>query len=190
MWKVKVCKAVAGEHVTTQHKLVVFVVWMKKRREVKSRGWKSIGWGKWRRNVVIEYKERMRARNEKLSEEAEGLEEWKKYGEAFRGIIAVLCGRTSGKGASSRDRNQVWWTEEVAEAVGEKEVWKRIEKNKDGGRQPDVGLLHLYGEKTKAARRTVEQVRNDMKEVHNKLEEDGGRKMIYDCEDMRGGGGD
>ena len=44
-----------------------------------------------------------------------------KYGEAFRGIAGVLCGRTSGKGASSSDRNLVWWTEEVAKAVGEKE---------------------------------------------------------------------
>ena len=52
-------------------------------------------------------------------EEVEGLEEWKKCGEAFRGIAEVLCGRTSGKGASSRDRNQVWWMEEVAKAVGE-----------------------------------------------------------------------
>ena len=63
----------------------------------------------------------MRARYDQLNEEVEGLqEEWKKYGEAFRGIAEVLCGRTSGKGASSRDRNQVWWTEEVAKAFGEK----------------------------------------------------------------------
>ena len=35
-----------------------------------------------------------------LSKEAEGLEEWKSYGDGFRGIAQVLCGRTSGKGAS------------------------------------------------------------------------------------------
>ena len=51
----------------------------------------------------------MRASSEQLREEAGGLEEeWKKYGEAIRGIAEVLCGRTSGKGALSRDRNQVW----------------------------------------------------------------------------------
>ena len=67
------------------------------------------------------------------------------------------------------DRNQVRWTEEVAKAVGEKEVWKRIEKNKDGGRQPDVGLLQLYGQ-NKKARRAVDKARNNMEEeVHNKL---------------------
>ena len=30
LWRVKDCKAVAGEHVTNQHKLVMFMVWMKK----------------------------------------------------------------------------------------------------------------------------------------------------------------
>ena len=90
-----------------------------------------------------------------------------------------MCGRTSGKGASARDRNQVWWTEEVAKAVGEKEVWKRLKKIKDRGRHPNAGLLYLFGQ-NKAARRAVDKARNDMEEVvYNKLEEDGGRKMIY-----------
>ena len=40
-----------------------------------SRGRKILRWGKWRGNVVIEYKERLRTRYEQLSEEAEGLEE-------------------------------------------------------------------------------------------------------------------
>ena len=64
----------------------------------------------------------MRARYEQLREEAEGLkEEWKKYGEVFRGIAEVLCGKTSGKVGSSRDTNQVWWMEVVEKAVGKKE---------------------------------------------------------------------
>ena len=68
-----------GEHVTTQHKPVVFVVRMEKRREIKSRSRKIIRWVKCRGNVVVEDKERMRARYEQLSVEAEGLEEeWKK----------------------------------------------------------------------------------------------------------------
>ena len=41
-------------------------------------------------------------------------------------------------------------------------------------------MLHLYGQKKKAARRAVDKVRNDMeKEVYNKLENDGGRKMMH-----------
>ena len=53
LWKVIDCKGVAGEHVTMQHKPVVFVVQMKKRREVKSRGLKIIRWGKCQGNIVI-----------------------------------------------------------------------------------------------------------------------------------------
>ena len=55
----------------------------------------------------------------------------------------------------------------------------RGEKIKERGRQPDVGLLHLYEQKKKAARRALDKVRNDLEEVYNKLEEDGGRKVIH-----------
>ena len=57
-----------GEHVTSQHKPVVFVVRVKKRREVKSRGRKIIRWGKCRENVVMEYKGRLRDKYEQLCE--------------------------------------------------------------------------------------------------------------------------
>ena len=64
-----------------------------------------------------------------------------------------LCGRTSGNGCSPRSRNQGWWTEEVANAVGEKrEAWKIIEGFRDRGEQPPTGLWHLYDQKKKAAR--------------------------------------
>ena len=61
-----------GEHVTTQHKPVVFVVWMEKRREVKSRGRFIIRLWKCRGNIVVEHKERMRARYDQLNEEVVG----------------------------------------------------------------------------------------------------------------------
>ena len=105
----------------------------------------------------------MRDRYEQLNETAEGLEEWKNYGEEFREIAVVLFGRTSGKRASSRERDR--WMEKVVKAVGEKNlVWKRIEKNKGQGRQLYVGLLQLYGQNKKAARRAVDTVRNNMEE--------------------------
>ena len=57
----------------------------------------------------------------------------------------------------------------VVKAVGERKVWKRIEKIKDRGRQLDVGLLHLYGQNKKARRSAVDKARNDMEEeVYNK----------------------
>ena len=50
---------------------MVFVIYIKKRREVKSRGRKMIMWRKYRDNVAVEYKERMRVRYEEISKEAE-----------------------------------------------------------------------------------------------------------------------
>ena len=50
-----------------------------------------------------------------------------------------------GGGYIPRSRNQGWWTEEVAKAVGEKrEAWKMIEGIRDRGEQPSSGLWHLY----------------------------------------------
>ena len=54
--------------------------------------------------------------------------EWRQYKYAFGGVEEELCGRTSGGGGGTpRSRDQGWWAEEVAKAVGEKrEAWKMI----------------------------------------------------------------
>ena len=117
---------------------------------------------------------------------------WRQYKDAFVGVAEELCGRTSGKGGTSRIRNQAWWTEEVAKAVGEKrEAWKMIEGIRDRGEQPSTGLKHLY-DKEKAVRRAVDRARRSMgEELYRKLDEDGGKKMIFNMarditEDGRG----
>ena len=70
----------------------------------------------------------------------------------------------------------------MARAVDEKrEVWKKIETIKDRGEQPSVAMKHLYGrKKKKAARRAVDKARQKMEEeLDKKLDEDGGKRMIY-----------
>ena len=60
-----------------------------------------------------------------------------------------------------QEQNQQWWTTEVASAIREKkEAWKVIEKIKVNGNQPDGGMLHLYGQKKKAAKKAVDKARN------------------------------
>ena len=128
------------------------------------------------------YKEQVTVKYEQLIEEVGGLEEeWKKYKEAFVGAAAELCGRTSRKGGVSRNSNQGWWTSKVAEAVCEKkEAWKEIEKTKERGNEPDARMIHTYGRKKRAAKRAVDKARRDMEaDVYSKLDEDGGKKMIY-----------
>ena len=181
LWKIKDCKAVAGEHVT-KHKPVVFAVRMQKKKQTKTVGRRTIKWWRCKDDVAVEYKERVMVKYEELSEEVCGLEEeWKKYKEAFVGAAEELCGRTSGKGGMSRSSNQGWWTSEVAEAVCEKkEAWKEIEKIKERGNEPDARMIHTYGQKKGAAKRAVDKARTDMEaDVYSKLDEDGGKKMIY-----------
>ena len=86
-------------------------------------------------------------------------EEWKAFEHAFVSVAEELCVRTSVKGRpASRRKNQTWWTEEIANAVGEKrEIWKMIEGIKENGEQPNTTLQQLYRQKTKAARKAVDK---------------------------------
>ncbi|MEE9445618.1 MAG: hypothetical protein V3V19_08125 [Cocleimonas sp.] len=129
--------------------------------------------------MMVEYRERVRRKYEELDAEKGTLEgKWRQYKDAFVGVAEELCGRTSGKGGTPRSRNQGWWTEEVAKAVGEKrEAWKMIECIRDRGEQPSTGLKHLYDQKKKkkAARRAVDRTRRSMEEeLYRKLDEDDG----------------
>ena len=84
-------------------------------------------------------------------------------------------------GGAPRSRNQGRWTEEVATAVGEKRGAKKmIEGIRDNGEHPSTGLRHMYDQKKKAARRAVDRARRSMEEaLYRKLDEDGGKKMIF-----------
>ena len=59
MWRVKDCKIIVGEHVVSQHKPLVFVVRMQKRREEKVVGRKTIKWWKCCVDTAIAYKKRL-----------------------------------------------------------------------------------------------------------------------------------
>ena len=55
-----------------------------------------------------------------------------------------------------------------------------IERIRDREEQPRTGLRHLYVHKKKAARRAVDRARRSMEqELYRKLDEDGGKKMIF-----------
>ena len=96
---------------------------------------------------MVKYKERVMRKYEELDAEKGTVDgEWRQYKDAFVGVAEKLCGRMSGKGDTPRNRNQEWWTEDVA--VEEKrEARKMIEGIRDRGEQPPTGLKHLYGQK-------------------------------------------
>ena len=138
--RVKDCKALAGEYVTTQHKPVVFEVHMKKRTEKRSKEPKNMKWWKGKDEMTVEYGERVRRKYEELDAEKGTVEgEWRKYKDAFIEVAEELCGRTSGKGGTPRSRNQGWLMEEVAKAgVEKREAWKMIEDFRGRGEHPPV----------------------------------------------------
>ena len=74
----KDCKALAGEYVTTQHKLDVIEVRMKKWKEKRAMGPKNIKWWKCKDEMMVEYRERLRRKYEELDEEKGTVEgEWR-----------------------------------------------------------------------------------------------------------------
>ena len=92
---------------------------MKKWKEKRTMGPKNIKWCKCKDQMMVEYRERVRRKYDELDAERGTVEgEWRQYKDAFVGVVEELCGRTSGKGGTPRSRNQGWWTEEVAKAVG------------------------------------------------------------------------
>ena len=145
-------------------------------------GPKKIKWWKCKDEMMVEYRKRVRSKYEELDAEKGTVDgEWGQYKDAFVGVAEELCGRMAGKGGTPRSRNQGWWTGEVANAVAEKRVaWKMIECIKDRGEQPPTSLKHMYGQKKKAARRAVDRARRSMEEeLYRKLDEGGGKQMIF-----------
>ena len=66
LWRMKDCKAITGEHITTQCKPEVFVVRMNRAKPNKIVGRKTIKWWKCIDGVAIEYRERVNVKYEEL----------------------------------------------------------------------------------------------------------------------------
>ena len=155
LWKIKDCKAIPGEHTTTQHKPVVFVVRKNRTKPNTIVGRKTIKWWKCIDGVFTAYRDRVKVKYEELGEEVDDVEEeWKKYKYAFVGNAEGLCGRSMGMGEKTRN-NQEWWTTEVASAIREKkEVWKVIENMKVNGKSAGRrDVAYIWTEEIKQPRK-------------------------------------
>ena len=69
---------------------------------------------------------------------------WKKLQRGVSGRYRGFVLKNIGKGHNAQEYNPGMEENEMAKVICQKEVWKRIEKMKDGGRQPDEGFLYLY----------------------------------------------
>ena len=194
--RIKDCKVIAGEHVTTQHKPVIWEVRIQWKRRNNATGRKVLRWWKCKEDVAEEYKRRVTEKFESLSVRVGDLEEeWENFKDGLVGTAEELCGRTSGKKRSRK--NQEWWTEDVARAIKEKkETWKAVEEIRKEGGQPSQQLKHQYGQKKNAAKKAVAMARRKLEDnLYNQLEQDQGQRLVYklakdrdeDAKDIRGG---
>ena len=104
--RTKESKAIAVEHITTQHKPVLFIVRMNRATPNKIVGRKTIKWWKCIDGVAIEYRERVKVKYEELGDEVGDVEkEWKKYKDAFVGNAEELCGRSTCVAGKERNKS-------------------------------------------------------------------------------------
>ena len=105
--RIKYCKVIAGEYVTTQHKPVVFIVRMQRTRKSRMHGRKTIKCWKCTEGMIDEYKERVKIKYEELDTEVEAVEEeWKKYKYSFVGVAVKKCATEHpGKAEGQRTRS-------------------------------------------------------------------------------------
>ena len=72
----------AGEHVTTQHKPVVFVVRMQKKTQTKTVGRRTVKWWRCKDDVAVKYKERVTAKS--MKSPVKKLVVWRKSGKSTK----------------------------------------------------------------------------------------------------------
>ena len=162
LWRIKDCKAIAGEHITTQHKPVVFVVRMNRTNPNKIVGRKTIKWWKCIDAVAIEYRERVKVKYEELVEEVNDVEEeWKKYKDAYFGNAEELCGRSNSMGGKARKKSSGGQLKSHQQYVKRRKPGRLLGRS----RSTEISLTEgccIYMDRRKTTKRAVVKARNDM----------------------------
>ena len=95
--KVRDCKVLAGEHITSQHKTLVYEMWIGRDKQWRKQR-QVIRWWKCEGEVMRKYKREVDRKFRLLKEQREDVEaEWTAFKEGFVGTAEEICGRTSGK---------------------------------------------------------------------------------------------
>ena len=155
---------------------------MKKWKEKRSMGPNNINWWKCKDEMVVEYRERVRRKYDELDADTGTVEgEWRKYKDSYVG---------GGGGAVWQNVGDRRYTEKqkprMVDGRGGEDSGREAGSMDDDGmhysqrEQPATSLKHLYGQKKKAAMRAVDRARRSMEEeLYRKLDEDGGKRVIF-----------
>ena len=96
--KIRDYKVLAGEHITSQHKPLVYEMWIGRDKQRRRKQRQVIRWWKCEGEVMEKYKSEVNRKFRLLKEQREDVEsEWTTYKEGFVGTAEEICGRTSGK---------------------------------------------------------------------------------------------
>ena len=171
--EVKNCKVIYGEHVASQHKVVVIDLEFRAVKKGRpERGAPKIKW--WRlkdENLKREFKERVLERVEPLDEVQDW---WRVNSQEIRKAGEEILGVTSGKGPPP-DKETWWWNDEVQEVVKrKKEAKKRWETS---GSEEDRARFKTAN---KEAKRAVAQAKAKARDdVYDELGTPEGQKKIF-----------
>ena len=123
--KVRDCKVLAGEHITTQHKPSVYEMWIGRRKQKRSKQRQVIRWWKFEGEMMEKYKSEVDRKFRQLKEQREDVEaEWTAFKEGFVGTAGEICGQTSGKPTQSR-KNSGGGTRKLNKQYKKREVCGR-----------------------------------------------------------------
>ena len=170
------CKVLLSEALTTQHRILIADLVVKKTRQQRAAGTKRIRWWKlkeqeskekFRRDLV----ERLSNIDEATTENVE--QWWEEIAEQIKKCGEELCGRSTGKKKAGLE--SWWWNDETESAVKGKterlNIWKRAAEEND-----KVGCKTAKGN----AQRVVARVKAEAIEgLYDQLETVEGQQEIY-----------
>ena len=170
------CKVLPSEAITTQHRIVIADLVVKKTRQRRAAGRKRIRWWKlkdeeskekYRRELV----ERLSNIDEATTENVE--QWWEEIAEQIMKCGEELCGRSTGKKKAGLE--SWWWNDETESAVKEKkerlDIWKRTGEEND--------KVEYKTAKGKANRRVARVKAEAIEGLYDQLETVEGQQEIY-----------
>ena len=172
------CKAIPGEEIVKQHKLVIITCRKTKMSKIdkislqpKIKMWKLKG------ENVLKYQECVKNSRSKATGNSDGESKWNNMKDIVIQAAAATCGVT--KGGSKNYRESWWWNAGVQTAVKQKkEAYKLMLKQS--------GTKEQYKEKCKIAKKAVAQAKQmAADELCAKLDTKEGEKILYKIAENR-----
>ena len=169
------CKVINGEYVSTQHKILVMDLKIRRENKGKQRGNPKIKWWRLEKDENVELRSRFKEevlREIRLENDAD---DW--WNVNSRMILTVgehVQGKTSGKGPPG-DKESWWWNEDTQKAIK-----KKAEARKNHERQRSDESKQAFKEANKIAKREVGRSKAIFRnELYDNLETPEGQRNIH-----------